>query len=159
MKRYLVCFGPKRCGTNLLINQLIDEKDSLYSKFNALKNKFLGNEQKPTEETKDSQVTAEEEKTQESGSHHDKSDIDTQTTENKPESAELNHEEDKEEAKDEKKIKLNYYEKKRLRKRRKLEATQRWFKVDEKEVHSAITAGFELAVVNGPLLGEVILGA
>lgn len=57
------------------------------------------------------------------------------------------------------KAKLNHYQKKRLRKRRKLDAVKRWFKVNEREIHSAVTAGFEYATAHGPLFGETILGA
>lgn len=55
--------------------------------------------------------------------------------------------------------KLNYHQRKMLKKKRKLDATTKWFKVEENEIHSSIAAGFELSVVNGPLLGESICGA
>jgi hypothetical protein len=36
VKNHLVCFGPKRCGPNLLMNHLIDPEDSLFQWLNKM---------------------------------------------------------------------------------------------------------------------------
>jgi translation elongation factor EF-G len=55
--------------------------------------------------------------------------------------------------------KLNHYQRKRLKKLRKLDGVKQWFKINEKEIHNSITAGFEYTTTHGPLFGESILGA
>jgi len=56
-------------------------------------------------------------------------------------------------------IKLNCYQRKRMRRLRKLDAVKKWFKINDKEIQGSLTAGFEYATNNGPLFGEIILGA
>ena len=46
INRYLVCFGPKRWGPNILINQIINESDSLFSRFTKLKQENFFEEEK-----------------------------------------------------------------------------------------------------------------
>lgn len=135
LKRYLVCFGPKRCGPNLLINQLIEEKASLFQRFEALK-KHFGMESSQPEEP-----------------------IVTENNKEPEEDKEENIGEENNEAPESPTKKLNYHQRKRVRKMRKLDGVKKWFKINEREIQSAITSGFELATVNGPLFGDRILGA
>lgn len=51
IKRYLVWFGPKRCGTNMLISQIIEEDESIFNKFDHLKQQFWFEEEKKEGET------------------------------------------------------------------------------------------------------------
>jgi len=52
VNRYLVWFGPKRCGTNMLINLIIDENESIFSRFKQLKQHFWYEEEKDDEDSK-----------------------------------------------------------------------------------------------------------
>ena len=39
-----------------------------------------------------------------------------------------------------------------------MNALQKYFKISEKELFSSISSGFELACMNGPLVGEEMMG-
>lgn len=56
IKQNLVWFGPKRWGPNILINQLIDEKYSLFKKFESMKSKLLSEDEEPAKTTNDSEI-------------------------------------------------------------------------------------------------------
>lgn len=133
IKRYLVCFGPKRCGPNILINQMIDDKSSMFSKFDSVKQHFSFEEEK--KEINEIEIA------------------ETEDVKKEEEDTKL----DDGAAKTQKK--LNHHQKKRLRKLRKLDAVKQWFKVNEKEIQNSIIAGFEYATTHGPLFEEHILGA
>jgi len=136
IKRYLICFGPKRCGPNMMINQLIEESDGLFEKFQSVKRHFCFEEEKKVEEPVKEQPAVQEDALNEG-------------------------EETKESAADSNKPKtgLHYHQRKKLRKRRKFDGVKKWFKINEKEILSAITAGFEYTTNHGPLLEEDILGS
>lgn len=136
IKKYLVSFGPKRCGPNILLNQLIDEKDSLFHKFERVKEIFCF---KADEESKQETVA------------------ERLIKEDKEEAKDITDEEFFDLSKKVKK--LNHYQRKKLRKYRKKAAVLQWFKMSEKELHSSIVAGFEYATTHGPLVGEKIIGA
>ena len=55
ISKKLVCFGLKRIGPNILINQLVDESDCLLKRFDCLKAHALKNYQ--TEKIKEETIS------------------------------------------------------------------------------------------------------
>ena len=129
MNKKLVCFGPKRIGPNILINQLLDDSECLFERFERLKAHVFkdGIKDEIKEDTKTSEPNEEIKEEQQDDTSQSK--------------------------------KLTYHELKQKRRLRKLDATCKWFKVNKNELNSAITTGFDYAWNNGPMLGEPILGA
>ena len=172
----LVWFGPKRWGPNMLMSQLIDENQSLFKRFEAMKSKLLFDNQEFSSYNTELNKVREEDlgssDCKDKIIEQDSEDPDKMTKENdgvmwgidasaKEGVQEVGTvaEQDIDSNDKTARIKLKYHQKKMLRKKRKLDATMKWFMVEEKEIHNSIAAGFELAVVNGPLLGESIWGA